>query len=300
MKYFSHTVLFSCLVLLSSCGGENENFDAEGNFEATEVIVSSEASGKILKFDIQEGQVLKTGQITATVDSLQLFLQRNQLIANIGNAQSRRPDIKVQIAAAEEQLSAAKIEQARVERLFKDGIDTQKQLDDINAQVELYQKQLIAQKISLESENRGISDEILALNNQVKQLDDQLQKCNVVSPINGTVLVKYAQAGELASTGKALFKIADLDNMFLRAYITGSQLTKIKIGQSLKVFTDFGTGANREYAGTVAWISGKSEFTPKSVLTRDERENLVYAVKIAVKNDGYLKIGMYGRIKFKE
>jgi HlyD family secretion protein len=291
--------LFACIVLLSSCGGENGNFDAEGNFEATEVIVSSEASGKILKFDILEGQVLRTGQLAAMVDSLQLSLQRNQIIDNIESTKSRRPDIEVQIAALEEQLSASKIEQARVERLFKDGIDTQKQLDDINAQVELYQKQLAAQKISLESENRGISDEILALNNQVKQIDDQLQKCNVVSPINGTVLVKYAEAGELANAGKPLFKIADLDNMFLRAYITGSQLTMIKIGQSLKVYTDFGPGGSREYFGTVTWISGKSEFTPKAVLTKDERANLVYAVKIAVKNDGYLKIGMYGSIKFK-
>jgi HlyD family secretion protein len=299
MRIITNFLLCPLLILLPACGRGSGNFDAEGTFEATEVLVSSEATGRILQLNIQEGQVLKAGQVIGNIERLQLSLQRRQLLANIDNAESRRPNEKIQIAPLEEELAKAKFDRERIERQLKDGVATQKQMDDINAQVDLLERQLAAQKTSIDSANQGISDEIASLKLQIKQLDDQLEKCRIISPINGTVLVKYAEEGELATQGKALFKIADLNTMYLRAYIIASQLSQIKIGQSVKVFADFGKSSYREYPGKVTWVSGKSEFTPKAILTKDERDNLVYAVKIAVSNDGYLKIGMYGRLKIK-
>jgi HlyD family secretion protein len=285
-------------ILTTSCGKSNDDADASGTFEATEVIVSAQGAGQILSLNVEEGQALTVNQLVGTIDSTQLYLRKKQLLSSGKAIQSRRPDIKKQIAAIEQQITTAKTERKRAENLIKANAANQKQLDDINAQIAVLEKQLDAQKTMLESSNQGITDESEGLTFQIKQLEDQLDKCKITSPIEGTVLVKYAEMGEVAAPGKALFKIADTNNMILRAYVTADQLTKIKIGQKVKVTCDFGKDKNREYTGTLAWISNKAEFTPKTIQTRDERANLVYAVKINVKNDGFIKIGMYGDAQF--
>ena len=289
-------IIVASLVFLYSCGKSNEQYDASGTFEATEIMVSSEASGKILQFGAQEGELLQPGNEVVLIDTLQLFLKKQQLLSSINALQSRRPEVNKQIAAVQQQIATAKTERQRAENLVKANAANQKMLDDINAQIVVLEKQLAAQKSTLDISNRGISEDVATMEIQVAQLDDQLLKCRIATPINGTLLVKYAQVGELAMPGKVLFKVADLESMILRAYITSDQLTKLKIGQTVKVFADFGEGT-REYSGTISWVSGKAEFTPKTIQTKDERANLVYAVKIAVKNDGYLKIGMYGQVK---
>ena len=289
-------IIIASLVFLYSCGKSNEQYDASGTFEATEIMVSSEASGKILQFGAQEGELLQSGNEIVLIDTLQLFLKKQQLLSSINALQSRRPEVNKQIAAVQQQIATAKTEKQRAENLVKANAANQKMLDDINAQIVVLEKQLAAQKSTLDISNRGISEDVATMEIQVAQLDDQLLKCRIASPINGTLLVKYAQVGELAMPGKALFKVADMESMILRAYITSDQLTQLKIGQTVKVFADFGEGT-REYSGTISWVSGKAEFTPKTIQTKDERANLVYAVKIAVKNDGYLKIGMYGQVK---
>lgn len=298
--FFNTTLIFSSIFVLglTSCGKSNEDYDASGTFESTEVIVSAEGTGKILSFDIQEGQILTANQVVGTIDSTQLYLRKKQMQATQKSLLVRRPDVQKQIAALEQQISTAKTERKRVENLLKANASTQKQLDDMNAQVAVLEKQLVAQKTTLTTTNEGISEDNEALKLQIAQLEDQLQKCQITSPINGTVLVKYAEMGEVAAPGKALFKIADTENMILRVYVTNDQLSQIKIGQKVKLFADSGKDDMKEYSGNVAWISSKAEFTPKTIQTRDERANLVYAVKVNVKNDGLLKIGMYGNVKF--
>jgi len=284
--------------LLSACGNEKGKYDATGTFEATEVIVSSEASGKLIDFNVTEGDQLQQGKEVGYVDTVQLYLKKLQLQANTTTVRSRRQDIGKQIAAIKQQIVTQEREKKRWENLVKSNAGNQKQLDDINSQIAYLQKQLIAQTSTLENNNAGVNGESSSLEIQVAQLNDQLSKCHIISPINGTVLSKYAEKGELATPGKALFKVADIENMFLRAYITSDQLSKIKIGQKVKVFADYGDENVKEFPGTVTWISNKSEFTPKGILTKDERANLVYAVKVAVKNSGDIKIGMYGEVSF--
>jgi HlyD family secretion protein len=290
------TFLFSTIFI--SCGKSDADADASGTFETIEVIVSAETAGKILAFSANEGQILKAGEVIGCIDSTQLYLSREQILASKKAIQSRRPDVQKQIAALEQQISTAKSERNRLENLVKANAANQKQLDDATAQIAFLLKQLDAQKTTLQNTNEGISDESKGLDLQIEQLDDQLSKCKITSPIDGTLLLKYAEMGEIAAPGKALFKIANTQNMILRAYITADQITKIKTGQRVKVLADFGENDSKEFEGIVSWISDKSEFTPKTIQTRDERANLVYAVKISVKNDGYLKIGMYGDVKF--
>lgn len=297
MNKFKYLFWGISTLLIGSCSNKDIKNDASGTFEATEIIVSAEANGSILAFDLQEGQTLKTAQIVGYIDSLQLYLKIKQLRASYSAVESRRPDVKTQVASILQQIETAKTEKLRIESLLKANAANQKQLDDINAQIAMLEKQFDAQKTALENTNRSIGGESSALEIQMAQLEDQLQKCRIISPIDGTVLVKYAEKGEFAAMGKPLFKIADTENMFLRAYITSGQLTKIKVGQKVKVLAEFGDKENKEYEGIVTWISDKSEFTPKTIQTQDERANLVYAVKIAVKNDGFLKIGMYGGIQ---
>ena len=297
MIKYAPIVIAACILTLSACKNNDKNYDASGTFEADEVIVSSEANGRIIQLNIDEGAQVKAGETIGYVDSLQLWLKRRQLQANIRAVESRRPDITRQIAALQQQIVTATTEKHRIENLLKANAANQKQLDDINAQIAVLQKQLDAQRSTLEISTRGISEDGSVLAVQIAQLDDQLQKCRITSPIEGTVLVKYAEAGEVTAQGKPLFKVANVSTMTLRAYVTADQLTKIKLGQSVKVYSDFGKDEAREYNGTITWISDKSEFTPKTVQTRDERANLVYAVKVEVKNDGYLKIGMYGNFK---
>lgn len=307
MKTYSHktiqythamkTKIFVILLaVLASCSNGTETYDASGTFEAVEVLVASEASGKIVQLEVNEGQEVKAGVTLALIDTVQLSLKKQQLLTSVKAMQARRPEIQKQLAGTFQQIETAKREQKRVENLLKSNAANQKQLDDLTAQIGLLEKQLTAQKSTLNSTDLGIAEEMAALQIQVAQLDDQLLKCSVSSPIDGTVLAKYAELGEIANFGRALFKVADVNNMYLRAYVPSQELTKLKLGESVQVFADFGE-TTREYPGTISWISEKAEFTPKTIQTKDERANLVYAVKIAVKNDGYLKIGMYGGLK---
>ena len=295
-----YVILGIAIVLISGCGGGEGEFDASGVFEATEVIVSAEANGKILEFNANEGDTLEAGERLGYIDSLQLYLKKLQLLASQRSVQKRMPDIRTQIAATEQQILTAKKEKERVENLLKANAVNKKQLDDLNAQIAFLEKQLAAQRSSLSTTNQSLTEESSALEIQIKQINDQLEKSRIINPIRGTLLVKYAETGEITGTGKPLFKIADMENMYLRAYISTGQLTKLKLGETVKVFADYGEDEYKEYKGKVTWISSKAEFTPKSIQTKDERANLVYAVKIQVKNDGYLKIGMYGEIEISE
>lgn len=290
---------YPLLVLLAaSCVEGNKAYDASGVFESTEVTVSAEGNGKILSLDIQEGDRLEAGQIVGCIDTVQLHLSEIQLEASRRAVGSGRLDISRQIAALESQIGKQRQELDRFTKLEKAGASNRKQVEDIQAQIETLERQLAAQKESLNSSNRNVSGQADALEAQIEQIRDRIRKCVITSPVAGTVLAKYSEAGEFAALGRALFKVADIDNIRLRAYITADQLTTLKLGQQVRVFADQGSSGRKEYAGTLIWISDKAEFTPKTIQTRDERANLVYAVKIAVENDGLIKLGMYGDIKF--
>ncbi len=283
--------------LLISCGNNNGNYDASGIFETTEVLVSSQANGQIMAFNVEEGQQLRTNQSVGYVDTIPLYLKKQQLVATLRSVGSRHMDVNRQIASLEEQITKQKTEQQRYQNLVKANAANQKQLDDITSQLLVLEKQLSAQKETLANNNAGVSGESSSLDVQIDQINDLIAKSVITSPIDGTILSKYAEQGEVTATGRALFKIADTKRMFLRAYITSDQLTQMQLGQQVKVYADFGEKDMKEYPGTVSWISDKAEFTPKTIQTRNERANLVYAVKIAVSNDGYLKHGMYGEMR---
>ena len=283
------------ILFFVSRGNGKETFDASGVFEATEVIVSSEANGKILSLNIQEGQDIEIGNEYGLIDTLQLYLKRQQLLYGIEAMGGKSIDVNTQIAALEEQIRKLKIEKQRIETLLQKKAANTKQLDDINSNIAVLEMQLNAQKTSFEKGNKSIGSEESSLRVQVLQLNDQLNKCKITTPINGTVLLKYSEEGEITGIGRPLFKVADMNNMILRVYVTSSQLTQIMIGQEVKVFADFGD-KRKEYKGNISWISSKAEFTPKAVQVKDDRDNLVYAIKVSVKNDGYLKIGMYADI----
>ena len=290
---------YPLLVLLAaSCVEGNKAYDASGVFESTEVTVSAEGNGKILSLDIQEGDRLEAGQIVGCIDTVQLHLSEIQMEASRRAVGSGRLDISRQIAALESQIGKQRQELDRFTKLEKAGASNRKQVEDIQAQIETLERQLAAQEESLNSSNRNVSGQADALEAQIEQIRDRIRKCVITSPVAGTVLAKYSEAGEFAALGRALFKVADIDNIRLRAYITADQLTTLKLGQQVRVFADQGSYGRKEYAGTLIWISDKAEFTPKTIQTRDERANLVYAVKIAVENDGLIKLGMYGDIKF--
>ena len=288
-------VYIAAVVLAASCGTEAE-FDAQGTFEATEVVVSSEATGRILNFEVEEGMAVEANQMVGAIDSVQLHLQRKQLVAQQSALLGSRPDMKKQVAALREQIAKQNEELRRVENMLKDGAATKKQKDDIEAQIKILERQLDATLSTLDKNTSTINNNSAALEAQIAALDDRISKCRIISPIGGTVLVKYAEAGELASVGKPLMKIADLDNIYLRAYFTSDQLAKVNLGDEVKVVADFGGEERYDYTGRVVWISSESEFTPKTIQTKDSRANLVYAVKIAVENDGRLKIGLAGEV----
>lgn len=293
-------ILSYCFILFVSCSRNKEIFDATGAFEATEVLVSSEANGKIMELNLEEGDRVKAGDVLGYIDSTQLYLKKKQLSAGLRSVDIRKPDIRKQIAALEQQIATARTEQQRMENLVKAKAGNQKQVDDLVNNIAFLQKQLDAQYSTLNKTAGGADAEAEGILYQIMQLDDQLQKSTIVNPQTGTVLLKYAEPGEITGIGKPLYKIADTELLYLRAYITASQLSQLKLGQTVRVFADYGEDDRREYPGTVTWISDKSEFTPKGIQTKDERANLVYAVKIAVKNDGYLKIGQYGETSFNE
>ena len=286
--------------LFVGCSGSKNDLEASGTFEAEGTIISAETTGVIRQFDVEEGQELTAGQIIGYIDSTQLYLKKRQLESQIRALQGRKPNIAVQLSALQAQLQTAQTERTRLEKLVAGDAATQKQLDDVNAQIEVLKKQINAQQSSLKISSDGISDDVATLQVQIEQLEDQLAKHRLTAPQNGTVLAKIAKVNELTTVGKPLYKIADLQNITFRAFVTSAQLTQLKIGQNVRVFADFGEKKRREYKGTISWISDKSEFTPKTIQTQDERANLVYAVKITVKNDGYLKIGMYGEVNFNQ
>lgn len=276
--------------------GSDTTFDAQGTFEATEVVVSSEANGRILSFDVEEGSTIACNDVVGAIDSLQLHLQRKQLVAQQAALLGSRPDINKQVSSLREQIAKQRSEKARIENMLRDGAATQKQYDDIDAQIKVLEGQLEATLSTLDKNTTTINNNSAALEAQIAALDDRIAKCSIVAPVSGTVLVKYAEEGELASVGKPLMKVADLEKIYLRAYFTSDQLSKIKLGDEVKVVADFGGDERYDYVGRIAWISSESEFTPKTIQTKDSRANLVYAVKIAVENDGRLKIGLHGEV----
>lgn len=285
-------------MLVFSCSGDKNEYDASGTFEAEETIVSAEGNGMLLKFDVEEGQTLEVGQVLGYIDSTQLYLKKQQLQSQIRSTLSQRPDISAQLASLKVQLQTAEREQKRVSNLLRDNAATQKQMDDANAQVELVKKQIAAQQSSLGITSESITEQASPLRIQIAQVQDQLAKCRIVNPVNGMVLTKYAEVNEMAATGKPLYKIADLSEITLRAYITGAQLSLVKIGQKVNVLVDTGNKDYNTLPGRLTWVSSKAEFTPKTIQTREERANLVYAIKVRVKNDGSLKLGMYAEVKF--
>jgi len=306
------TIIFAGAVLLASCSGNKNAYDASGTFEAVETIVPAEASGTIENLRVEEGQILKQGDLVGYIDSIQLYLKKKQLEAQIKATGTKMPNItaqtqvyKQQLQVAQTRLDGALREQKRIQNLVKADAATTKQLDDISTEVDEAQKQLLviqqqdaAQTSLLQTQTSGLRGDVLPMVVQIEQINDQLSKSRIVNPIDGTVLVKYVEPNEMATAGKPLYKIADLSTIILRAYVTGDQFAKIKLNQKLTVLVDDGAGKYKSYDGIIEWISDNAEFTPKTIQTKDERANLVYAVKVRVKNDGYLKIGMYGEVKF--
>ena len=291
-------IMAAGLAVLASCGSNEKEYDATGTFEATEVTVAAEQSGTLMMFDVNEGDSLVLGKEVGLVDTTQIWLKIQQAGATKAVYQSQKPDMEKQIAVTRQQLAKARQDQQRYKELVADGAAPSKMLDDATNQVAVLQKQLDAQISSLSTQLSTLNSQVSTVDVQVSQLKDQLQKCHITTPIKGTVLEKYVEKGEFVAVGKPLFKMADTDQMFIRAYVTSAQLKDIKVGQKAKVFADYGDSQKKEYEGTVSWISSRSEFTPKTIQTDDERADLVYALKVAIINDGYVKIGMYGEVKF--
>ena len=291
------TILASVALMLAACGGNEKEYDATGTFEATETTVFAEQSGALLTFSVNEGDNIEANKEVGLIDTTQVWLKIQQLGATKEVYQSQKPDMEAQIAATRQQLAKAQQEEQRFHELVADGAAPSKMLDDASSQVKVLQTQLAAQQSALSTSTRSLDKQMAATDVQVSQLRDQLRKCHIVTPTKGTVLEKYVERGEFVVIGKPLFKMADTEAMYLRAYVTSAQLQNIKIGQQVKVFADYGDGQKKEYDGTISWISSRSEFTPKTILTDDERADLVYAVKVAIRSDGFVKIGMYGEVK---
>jgi len=301
----------SLLFLIQACGNKKEIYDASGSFEADEVVVSSELGGQLLQLNVEEGDSLSRGQIVGVVDSTNLALQKEQVKATIASLSEKTNNVQPQVELLQKQLLVQQSqlknlqhEKERTERLIRADAATAKQLDDINSQIDILhsqmqvtQQQITVQRNNISTQNRSILSEAKPLEKQAAQVQEQISKTKIINPVNGTVITKYAEQGEITAPGKALYKIADLTYLNLRAYVTGAQLSQIKLGQQVKVLIDDGAKKYRTYTGTITWISNKAEFTPKTIQTKEERANLVYATKIKVKNDGFLKIGMYGEVE---
>ena len=311
MKNYKYLFIAGCILLFSSCKNEFKS-DASGVFEADEVIVSAQQTGQLLYFQVNEGNRLTkdsvVGQIDVTTDQLraaQIEASIKALKEKTDNPRNQVEFIRKQLIVQQSQLAQQEREKIRTENLLKSDAATQKQLDDINALIDQLQKQIAATQQQMQlslsninTQNRSIMSDQTPLVKSVDEVKDQIRKGIIICPITGTVLTKYAYEGEMTAVGKALFKIADVDTITLRAYISGDQLAQVKLGQIVKVLVDSNQNSYKEYPGTISWISSQAEFTPKTIQTKDERANLVYAIKIRVKNDGYLKIGMYGEVRF--
>jgi HlyD family secretion protein len=289
-------LLIPLSILAASCGNGKDKSDAYGNFEAIEIQVSSEVQGKIMDLKIEEGQKVLKGQIVLTIDTAQLYLKKMQMVAQMNGSGSRLVQVQSQIAVLDEQKKSLDREQKRLEKLVSANAAPSKQLDDINSQLDVLNSQIASTKI----QNQTIAFDVKALQFQIAQIDDQLNKSKILNPVTGTVLEKYVESGEVVIPGKVLYKVADLSVLRLRAYVSGSQLLNIKIGQKVIVYIDKDKNENQKFEGTISWISQQAEFTPKIIQTKEERVNLVYAVKVDVSNDGSLKIGMPGEVKLTE
>jgi membrane fusion protein YbhG len=306
-----NVLILPLALLFTACTRDDNQFDASGTFETDEVIVSSELPGRLLTFTIEEGQQIAKDSIVGSIDARQLMYQKEQVQETISSLRDRTSDVSPQLQLLDQQLQVQQSqldnllhEQTRVENLLKEDAATGKQLDDVKASIDVLRRQMLVtrqqiavQRTNTSTQNRGVLSESKPLRKRIDQLDDQLSKANIVNPVPGTVIAKYAEAGEITAAGKALYKIADLETMFLRAYITGDQLPFVKAGQQVQVFLDSGANHYRQIPGTITWIASKAEFTPKTIQTKKERANLVYAIKVKVKNDGFIKIGMYGELK---
>lgn len=280
---------------LSACGSSNEKHMASGSFEAVEITVSCEIPGRITELNISEGDHVKAAQSVGHIDTVQLYLQKMSLVASNKGISVQRPDIAAQTAPLKEQLAQLETDKIRIENLVKNNVANKKQLDDLNARMKIIQSQITATESSLSKSYAHITAGSSAAEIQVEQINDRLRKCNIVSPINGIILSKYHHAGEVVGAGMPLFKVANLDTLVFRAYVTGEQLSQCKLNDRVKVSADYGEEM-KSYDGRLIWVSDKAEFTPKTIQTQNERSNLVYAIKIEVPNDGYLKIGMYGEV----
>jgi HlyD family secretion protein len=309
MKYLQWIGLMG-FILISSCNRNQTGYDASGNFEADEVIVSAQQTGELLSFDLQEGDSLGAGAIVGQIDVTIPKLQMEQAEARITGLHSKTSSaidqnelVKKELSVQEAELDHQLREKTRTENLLKADAATRKQLDDINALIDQLEKkifvtrqQLVVNSFNTQTQNKGILSEKAPLEKTVAQYQEQINKGRILNPISGIVLSKYALKGEMAMTGKPLYKIANTDTLSLKAYMTGDHLSQIKIGQSVVVRIDQGEKDYKKYGGVISWISPRSEFTPKTIQTKNERANLVYAIKVRVKNDGYLKIGMYGEV----
>lgn len=296
------TILTLCwataIMLMSSCGDTATDYDAIGVFETTEVIVSAKAGGEIMRLDIDEGEEVDHDAVLGYIDTVQTALKKEQLLATLSATGSKQLDKNRQLASIKQQISNLQHEHRRFSKLLESNAATQKQVDDIEQQIEIMKRQLSATEEQIGSSNNSLTEQSASIVAQIGQLDDMLRNSLITSPITGTVLAKYAEQGEYAVPGRALFKVGDIKKMKLRAYITAGQLTTLRLGQKAKVYADLGESGKKEYEGVVSWISDEAEFTPKTIQTRTERSNLVYAIKVSVVNDGIIKRGMYGDVKF--
>ena len=292
-------IMAGAVMALTACGNKEQAYDASGVFETTEVVVSAKAQGEIISLTAEEGQEVKAGQELGQIDVAQLELKREQLKSTKSATTSRKLDTNRQVASLRQQISNLQAEQTRFKALLADGAATQKQVDDIGYQINTLQKQMDALTEQMNTQNSSIDQQSAGFDAQIGQVNDLLRQARITSPIDGTILAKYAEQGEYAAPGKPLLKVANVGDMKLRAYITAEQLTALKLGQKVTVYADQGKSDRKAYEGTVTWIADKAEFTPKTIQTRDERANLVYAIKVSVKNDGLIKRGMYGDVSFK-
>ncbi len=294
-------ISFAIILIISSifsCQNNGRETDAYGNFEATEVVISSEANGKLIQFNLDEGDRIDKGKHVGVVDTIPLYLKKKQLQGKIESLTTKTMDIPSQINVLIERLNILSREKNRLENLFKDGAATQKQVDDINGEIDVVKSELNANRVRLETSNSGLLSEIIPLQYQIEEINDQINKSILINPINGTVLTKYAEENEIVSFGKPLYRIADVRDMYLRAYIGADQLDNIGLGQKVTVLIDDEKSTYTSFDGAISWISDKAEFTPKIVQTKEERVNLVYAIKVRVNNDGSIKIGMPGEVIF--
>lgn len=298
----SRTLYHSLLLLLLLCGActdKSGEFDACGQVEATEVMVSAESNGRIVRLDLTEGDRLRKGMVVGVIDSVLTFLQKQELLRKKANARTKQVDIRRQLASQYERLNNLRVDYERYRILEAKDAGTRKQVEDLASQIAVAEREIAAQKQTYERNNAGIKEEMDLYDVQIAEKEDLLAKCRIVAPIDGVVLTKFAEAGEMATAGKSLFKMADMNQVYVRAYLTTPQLSEVKLGDSLRVTIDDGTKKQRSYTGKLIWIADEMEFTPKNIQTKDERADLVYAVKIALRNDGYLKLGMYAFVHFK-